>query len=686
MANTIGAWPPVPGTDLFERPIEPGSGVADRVRRGLPFWRSIAHPQNDHRVLEWVENGYQMEWGPNGSALSSHSPNQPSATTHAGFVDEQVRDMLAAGAIVAEHSRPWVVSPLSVVPKAGGKFRLILDLRRVNSFLAGASFRMESLTALTDIAAPGDCMISVDQTQGYYHVAMHPSAHRYMGFEWRGRYYTFRVLPFGLATAPRCFAKVMGVLVRHWRQQGVRMLAYLDDWLFVAASPSEARRIADMVLSDCAQAHIAVNRGKSQLDPVHQLQHLGFLVDLRAGTFAVPLPRWEALQHGIAALLAARRSPVRRLARVAGQLVSMGLALGSVTRLFTRGMYADIDTAVSWEHWVTLSLGTLAELRFWQGTSREAFTQPIWPVQYSEPPVHMECDASGIGWGGLVAPCVSENATAVAHGFFRPWERAASSTLRELMGLLSTVQSFLAQCANRRVRIQVDNQNLLSVVWKGSRVAAMSDLAKELFWLCLKWGIILQVVWVPRTENERADAVSNFSDSDDWQLNRAKFAELDANWGPHEVDRFATHLNWLCPKFWSRYWCPGTQGIDSFSVSWTGVVNWINPPFGMMGRVIRKLRADRAVATVIVPFWRGRHWWCLVAPDGSHLSEFVRDWVWLPSVQDTFLPGERSGNHTPQNAPGWRVMAIHFDFRGQGGFLPRRERCVHPGGTCPQCS
>ena len=202
--------------------------------------------------------------------------------------------MLAAKAIVAEHSRPWVVSPLRVVPKAGGKFRLILDLRRVNSFLAGASFRMESLTALTDIAAPGDCMISVDQTQGYYHVAMHPSAHRYMGFEWRGRYYTFRVLPFGLATAPRCFAKVMGVLVRHWRQQGVRMLAYLDDWLFVAASPSEARRIADMVLSDCAQAHIAVNRGKSQLDPVHQLQHLGFLVDLRAGTFAVPLPRWEA--------------------------------------------------------------------------------------------------------------------------------------------------------------------------------------------------------------------------------------------------------------------------------------------------------------------------------------------------------------------------------------------------------
>ena len=637
-------------------------------------------------MLAWVEHGYQMEWGPEGPAPSSSAPNQPSALAHAGFVDEQVSEMLAAGAIAWEAVQPWVVSPLSVVPKANGKFRLILDLRRVNSHLAGVTFRMESLTALTEIASPGDWMISVDQTQGYYHVAMHRAAHQYMGFEWRGQFYTFRVLPFGLATAPRCFAKVMGVLVRHWRQEGIRMLAYLDDWLFLAGSPAEARRVARMVLADCAQAHIAVNRGKSQLDPVQQLQHLGFLVDLRAGTFAVPIPRWDALQAGIAALLAPGRAPVRRLARVAGQLVSMGLALGPVTRLFSRGMYADIESAWSWEQWVPLSPGTLAELRFWQRTTREAFTQPIWPVQFTQPPVHMECDASGIGWGGLVAPCVSEDATAIAHGFFRPWERAASSTLRELTGLLCTVQSFLAQCANRRVRIQVDNQNLLSVVWKGSRVAAMTELAQELFWLCLKWGIILQVVWVPRTENERADAISNFSDSDDWQLKRSFFADLDRRWGPHGVDRFATHLNCLCQNFWSRYWCPGTQGIDSFSVSWAGVVNWINPPFGMIGRVIQKLRSDRAVATVIVPFWRGRHWWCLVAPDGSHLSEYVRDWVWLRSVQDTFLPGERSGNQTPQNAPGWRVMAIHFDFRGQGGFLPRHERCVHPRGTCPQCS
>ena len=71
----------------------------------------------------------------------------------------------------------------------------------------------------------------------------------------------------------------------------------------------------------------------------------------------------------ITALLAPPRNPVSRLARRgAGQLVSMGLALGQVTRLFTRGMFtnADTDTESCWGQWISLSpIGTLAGLRCW---------------------------------------------------------------------------------------------------------------------------------------------------------------------------------------------------------------------------------------------------------------------------------------------------------------------------------
>ena len=64
-------------------------------------------------MLAWVEHGYQMEWGPEGPAPSSSAPNQPSALAHAGFVDEQVSEMLAAGAIAWEAVQPWVVSPIA---------------------------------------------------------------------------------------------------------------------------------------------------------------------------------------------------------------------------------------------------------------------------------------------------------------------------------------------------------------------------------------------------------------------------------------------------------------------------------------------------------------------------------------------------------------------------------------------
>ena len=53
----------------------------------------------------------------------------------------------------------------------------------------------------------------------------------------------------------------------------------------------------------------------------------------------------------------------------------------------------------------------------------------------------------------------------------------------------------------------------------------------------------------------------------DWQLNPIIFAELDSLWIPHTVDRFASHNNALLPRFNSRYWFPGTEAVDAFTVN-----------------------------------------------------------------------------------------------------------------------
>ena len=55
-------------------------------------------------------------------------------------------------------------------------------------------------------------------------------------------------LPFGLATSPREFTKLLPPVVQLLRMQGVRLHVYLDDWLILADSPEMASSHAQLVM------------------------------------------------------------------------------------------------------------------------------------------------------------------------------------------------------------------------------------------------------------------------------------------------------------------------------------------------------------------------------------------------------------------------------------------------------
>ena len=109
---------------------------------------------------------------------------------------------------------------MNVVTRSNGKQRLILDLRHVNQFLMVPSFRVDSLNLLTDLADLDDLMFSLDLASGYHQVDMDPRYYTYLGFQWDGEFYVFRVLPFGLASAPWCFTKIMRTNSLYMRFRG----------------------------------------------------------------------------------------------------------------------------------------------------------------------------------------------------------------------------------------------------------------------------------------------------------------------------------------------------------------------------------------------------------------------------------------------------------------------------------
>jgi hypothetical protein len=121
-------------------------------------------------VLSVISVGYMLPWV-NGPPLGPHfQKNHPSAFEHSDFVTEAVASLVITGAAMKVSFKPWIVSPLGVVPKGIDKLRLILDLLYVNSFLKVEALKYESLRSVPYLCQLKDLLFSVDLKSGYHHV------------------------------------------------------------------------------------------------------------------------------------------------------------------------------------------------------------------------------------------------------------------------------------------------------------------------------------------------------------------------------------------------------------------------------------------------------------------------------------------------------------------------------------
>ncbi len=117
----------------------------------------------------------------------------------------------------------------------------------------------------------------------------------------------YNCLPFGLSTSPWVFSKVMRELVMYWRKGGIRLLPYLDDFLFMAKGFWQCARLAKKVEADFVLAGLRINVPKCHALPAQERRHLGFDVDFADGNFRVPVDRWEALRKAAEGLVGARQ-------------------------------------------------------------------------------------------------------------------------------------------------------------------------------------------------------------------------------------------------------------------------------------------------------------------------------------------------------------------------------------------
>ena len=186
-----------------------------------------------------------------------------------------VMDLLSKGAIVPALSGPGFYSHLFVTPKVTGGWLPVIDLSYLNRFVRLSHFHMETAQSVLQSLRSGDWLISLDLQDACLQVPVHPQSRRFLRFCLGSQVYQFRVLCFGLSSAPLVFTRVMAPVSSTMHRSGYRILSYLDDWLVLGSSQLEITRARDFLFRLCSDLGIQVNLSKGSLQPTQRLDYLG---------------------------------------------------------------------------------------------------------------------------------------------------------------------------------------------------------------------------------------------------------------------------------------------------------------------------------------------------------------------------------------------------------------------------
>ena len=321
----------------------------------------------------------------------------------------------------------------------------------------------------------------------------------------------------------------------------------------------------------------------------------------------------------------------------------------------TRNIFAVVNSATNWNSMVSLTPGCVEELNFWKVNLVYINGVPLWPIKRKSLRI-VYSDASSSACASFITLDGK-----VFHQNWSDFERSQSSTFHELLAVLLSLQAFIDSLLAQTVVWYTDNLNVARIVSIGSKVPALQRMALDIHRLCLIASVSIDMQWIPRDLNIIADDISKFVDLDDYSINDGVFYSLDELWGPHTCDRFACHYNAKLPKFNTRFFQPGTSGVNAFAQDWSND-NWLCLPVCLTCKVLSHFKVSNAAGTLVVPLWRSEHFWPRLCFNGLHWSGFVHDWVILPDLPNLFVRGKAKNSIFGRGSLPFPSVALRIDF------------------------
>ena len=508
--------------------------------------------------------------------------------------------------------------------KASGAWRPVIDLSTLNLRIQQTSFKMETLQSVLLLVRPGDWMVSLDLKDAYLQVPMHLESRKFLRFMVGERVYQFKVLCFGLSTAPQVFTRAMAPVSAILHRMGVRLRRYLDDWLLQASSREQVLLALRTVLRLCRSLGIIVNWEKSQVIPTQQMVYLGVILNSTIFRSSPALKRVEKLLSIGDVFLSCVSQPASSWLELLGVLFSMiQLVPGGRLRMRSRQLalrrqwdQVDQSQLVMWSPEIRL------DLEWW--LNRDRLELGISLEQVS-PRLVLWSDASDVGWGAYLDESVSS-------GLWAPEEVEFSINVRELLAIERALLWFAPHLIGSSVAIFADNSTVIAYLRNqgGTHSSLLNSIAQRILRLAENLPVVISPQFIMGKHNVLADALSRPNQilGSEWTLKQEVFRDLCKRW-PVSIDLFATSQNHRCSIYFSPYHDHNALGTDALLQNWDGWLAYAFPPWSLIPAVLKKLRSSSGVLlTIIAPYWPQRPWF----PD---LLDLVVDGpVALPQSRD----------------------------------------------------
>jgi len=275
-------------------------------------------------------------------------------------------------------------SPIVLVKKKNGDYRLCVDYRELNKFIVKDRFPLPLVDDNIDLLRGKKYFTCLDLKDGFHHVNIAKDSIKYTSFITPLGQFEFLKMPFGLATGPSCFSRfIQDIFSKFIRKKEI--IVYFDDIMIATETIEEHLDLLDRILCVMRNRRLEIRLDKSEFLK-YQVVYLGYSVS-RLG-----------IQPNPKNICVVQNYPVPKNHR---ELQSF-IGLASYFRRFVpnfaiiaKPLYSLLKKGIIFEFGEE-------QLKSFESIKEKLGAQPLLAIYDPKASTELHCDASSHGYGAIL--------------------------------------------------------------------------------------------------------------------------------------------------------------------------------------------------------------------------------------------------------------------------------------------